>query len=135
MDNIKRSSPEPLGEFQPKLAQSILGLRGFKFVQMKGPAFFQGKIITKWRKYIDEIQKSSSPEPLSQFQPYLAQNILVWRGFKFVQIFPRVDNYKIMKTHWRHLKIFSRTTKPISTELGTKHPWVKSIQMKGPALF
>ena len=37
------SSPEPLGLFQPNLAQSILGWRGFKFVQMKGPALFQGE--------------------------------------------------------------------------------------------
>ena len=41
------SSPEWLGQFQPNLAQSILGWRGFKFVQMKGPALFQGEIITK----------------------------------------------------------------------------------------
>ena len=41
------SSPEPLGQFQPNLAQRILGWRGFKFVQMKGPALFQGEIITK----------------------------------------------------------------------------------------
>ena len=41
------SSSEPLGQFQPNLAQSILGWRGFKFVQMKGPALFQGEIITK----------------------------------------------------------------------------------------
>ena len=41
------SSPEPLGQFQPKLAQSILGWRGFKFVQMKDPALFQGEIIVK----------------------------------------------------------------------------------------
>ena len=44
------SSQEPLGQFQPNLAQSILGLRGFKFVQMKGPALFQGEIIKKeWK--------------------------------------------------------------------------------------
>ena len=84
--NLKTwSSPEPLGQFQPKLAQSILGWRGFKFLQMKGPALFQGKIITKLWKYIDEI-KRFSPEPLSHFQPNLAQNILGWRGFKFVQM-------------------------------------------------
>ena len=71
------SSPEPLGQFQPNLAQSILRWRGFKFVQMKGPALFQGEIILKKRKYIEEIKK-----------------------------------------------IFSRTTEPISTKLGTKHPWV-----------
>ena len=41
------SSPEPLGQFQPNLAQSILGWMGFKFVQMKGSALFQGEIITK----------------------------------------------------------------------------------------
>ena len=33
------SSPEPLGQFQPNLAQSILGWRGFKFVHMKGSPF------------------------------------------------------------------------------------------------
>ena len=32
------SSPEPQGQFQPK-AQSILGWRGFKFIQMKGRFF------------------------------------------------------------------------------------------------
>ena len=32
--------------------------------------------------------------------------------------------------YWRNLKIFfSRTTEPISTKLGTKHPWVKGIQV------
>ena len=82
----KSSSPEPLGQFQPNLAQSILGWREFKFVQMKGPALLQGEIITKYRKYIDKIKKSSSPEPLGQFQPNLAQSNLGWRGFKFVQM-------------------------------------------------
>ena len=41
------SSPELLGQFQPNLAQSILGWWGFKFVQMKGPALFRGEIIMK----------------------------------------------------------------------------------------
>ena len=44
-----------------------------------------------------------------------------------------------MKIHWWHLKIFfSRTTNPFSTKLGTKHPWVKGIQVysnKGPFAF
>ena len=31
------SSPQQLGQFQPNLVQSILGYRGFKFIQMKGP--------------------------------------------------------------------------------------------------
>ena len=41
------SSPEPLGQFQQYLAQSILEWRGFKFPQMKGPTLFQGEIILK----------------------------------------------------------------------------------------
>jgi hypothetical protein len=39
---------------------------------------------------------------------------------------------------WGHLKIFSRTTGPILTRLGTNYPWVKGIQfvqMKGITLF
>jgi hypothetical protein len=30
---------------------------------------------------------------------------------------------------WCHLKIFSRTTGPILTRLGTNHSWVKGIQV------
>ena len=41
---------------------------------MKGHTLFKGEIITKYQKYIDKIYKSS-PEPLGQFQPNLAQNI------------------------------------------------------------
>ena len=39
------------------------------------------------------------------------------------------------KIHWRNLIIFSRTTGPIFTKLGTKLPWVTRIQVcsnKGP---
>ena len=53
-------------------------------VQMKGHTLFQGEIITKKRKYIDEIQKSS-PEQLIKFLPSFPRSILGWRGFKFVQ--------------------------------------------------
>ena len=43
---------------------------------------------------------------------------------------PRWDNYEIAKIHFQNLKIFfSRTIWPISTKLGTKHPWVKGIQV------
>ena len=48
IDEIKKSScPEPRSQFQPNLARSIPGWRGFKFVQMKGHALFQRKIIMK----------------------------------------------------------------------------------------
>ena len=43
--------------------------------------------------------------------------------------FPREDNKEIAKIHWQTLKIFLRTTGPISTKLGTKHPWVMGIQV------
>ena len=76
-------SSEPRGQFQPNLAQSIPEWRGFKFVQMNGPALFQREIIINLRKYIDEIKKN----------------------------------------------LFSRTTEPISTNLCTKHPWVRGIQV------
>ena len=53
--------------------------------------------------------------------------------------FPRADNYGIAKIHWYNLKIlFSRTSGPISTKLGTKHPWVKGIYVganEGPCPF
>ena len=35
-----------MGQFQPNLAQSILGKRGFKFVQKKGQTLLQ---MAKWR--------------------------------------------------------------------------------------
>ena len=41
------SSPEPLGQFQPNLAQSIIGWKVYKFISMKGHTFFQGELITK----------------------------------------------------------------------------------------
>ena len=58
---------------------------------MKVPTFFEGEIITKKQKYIDEIKKSSSPESLSQFHPYLAQaslsvgdsSLFKWKALHF----------------------------------------------------
>ena len=49
------SSLEPLDQFQPNLAQSILGWRELKFVQMKSPDLLQGEVITIYWKYIDKI--------------------------------------------------------------------------------
>ena len=44
-------------------------------------------------------------------------------------LYPRGDNYEIAKIHWQNLKIFSRTTGTVSTKLGTKHLWVKEIEV------
>ena len=78
-------SPDPLGQFQTNLAQSILGWRRFKSVQMKGQVLFQIEIIKKnGEKAL--VKKFFSPEPLGQFQLNLAQSIIGWREFKFVLI-------------------------------------------------
>ena len=55
-------------------------MMGIQVCSNKGPDHFQGEIMTKMQKYIDKFQKSSSPEPLGQFQPNLAQIILGWKG-------------------------------------------------------
>jgi hypothetical protein len=50
----------------------------------------------------------------------------------------RGDNHKSVKMGWVHLKIFSRTTGPILTRLGTNHPLgrgFKFVQMKGIAIL
>jgi hypothetical protein len=40
------------------------------------------------------------------------------------------DNHKNVKMGWGYLKIlFSRTTGPILTRLGTNYPWSKGIQV------
>ena len=87
---------------------------------------------------------TSSPVPLGQFQPNVAQIILEWRGFKFVQmkghaLFPRGDNSKNVKFYWKYLKIFFfRTNGPVSTKVGTKHLRVTGIQVcsnEGPRSF
>ena len=120
------SSTEPLGQFQPNLAKSILGWwrneeprpfsRGNNYkiakIHWRNLIFFSGiagTISTKlstmhpWVKGIQE-HSNEGPSP-----------------------FPRVDNYEIAKIYRRYIKkiSFSRTTDPISTKLGTKHPWVK----------
>ena len=47
-----------------------------------------------------------------------------------VSLFLRGDNFKIVEIHWQNFKIFfSRTTRPLSTNFGTKHLWVKGIQV------
>ena len=56
-------------------------------------------------KYIDEFDKSSSPEPLCQFYQTLHKSSLnegnsnFWNEEPF--IFPSGDDYEIAKIHWR----------------------------------
>ena len=68
-----------------KLGTKHHWVRGFKFVQMKDPVRFQGQIITKYQKYIDEILKSDSEKPLCKFQTNLSQSILEYRDSVLLQ--------------------------------------------------
>ena len=118
-------------------------MKGIQVCSNEEPILSQRVIITKLRKYINKFVKSSSPEPLVQFQPNLAQSSVGWTGFKFVHMmgyapFLRGDNYEIAKMHWRFQKIFfSRATGPISAKLcifilGWRVYWI--IQWRNPPL-
>ena len=49
---------------------------------------------------------------------------------KLFRSFTIGNDYKIAKIYWLNLTIHSsRTTRQISTKLGTKHPWEKGIQV------
>ena len=115
-------SKKSLGQFQPNLIQSILGWRRLKFVQMKGLALFQGKIIMKEWKYIDQIKKNffsrtteSISTKLGTKHPWVMRDQI--SSNEGPHIFLREINYEIAKIHWQNLKIFSRTAGPISTKL------------------
>ena len=53
---------------------------------MKCHVIFQGEIITRQRKYIDEIYNSSPTDSLGQFHPKWAQSIIWVNRLKVVQI-------------------------------------------------
>ena len=56
--------------------------------------------------------------------------LLTWFKWVLVACHFMDLHYKIRKIHWRNKKnLLSRTTVPNSTKLGTKHPWVKGIQV------
>ena len=97
------SSPEPLGQFQPNLSQSILGWRVFKFIQMKGQTLFGGEINTKLRNTLTNlINLLLQNRPIST---KLGTNHLWVKGIqvdsnKGPRPFPRESKYKIAKIHW-----------------------------------
>ena len=123
----KSSSLELLGQFQPNLAQSILGWRG----NMKDPVLFQGK-FRKMRKCIDDLKKiffSITTRPiLSQSWHKSSLGILDYSNEGSGLLFPSGDDNEIVKIHWKNFKIFFyRTTVSISTKLSRNHPWVKGF--------
>ena len=84
--------------------------------------FPRGDNYKNSKNTLTKLRKSSSQEPLRPYQPNLAWCILGWRDSSLSNEgphpFPRgtVKNLKnLLKNHW--------------TKFGTKHPWVKRIQV------
>ena len=103
-----------------KLGRKHSWVKGIQACSNEGPCPFPWGDNYKMAKIHWQISKSSSPEPLGQFQPNLAQSI----PGGFAMPFSKKDNYKIAKIHWQ-----IRTIEPVSTKLGTKHSWMKGIQV------
>ena len=102
----------------------------------------KSEIVILYWKYL----KFLSLKLLGQFQQNLAQSILGYLWVDGIQLFTnkgphpssREDNSKIIKIYGEYLKNFYfRTTRPISTKIGIKHPWVGSdfSQLKNHALL
>ena len=115
-------------------AQSILGWRGFKFSEMKGPALFKGEIVTNSDYSLTKLKNLRQNHWANFNQTWHDASLgegdftlFKWRTVSF----PKGEIITIItKIHKQNLKIlFSRTTDPISTNFGTKHPWVKGIQV------
>ena len=82
-DILKFSSPELLGQSQPNLKQSILGIRKLKLIHSnEGPCIFPRLDNSQTVKIHWKHWKSSTEEQLCQLQWNLAQIILEWSGFK-----------------------------------------------------
>ena len=67
-------SSRTTGQISIKLGTKHPLVKGIQFCSNEGLQPFSRRIITKKRKYIDNILKSS-PEPQGQFQPILTQSI------------------------------------------------------------
>ena len=110
---------EPLGKFKPNLVQTNTFVwRNFKLPQMKDHAFFQGEIITIWRKYIVFFRITRPKASLCEKN----ESLFRWRAMPFSKGY----DYEMAKSHWRNFKVlFSRATRPFSTDLSTKHLWLR----------
>ena len=71
----------------------------------------------------------TSSESPSQVPVYIRIGIPRWKQFKFVQLKGHVLCHReILATEWQYIdNFFSRANGPISTKLGTEHPWVMGI--------
>ena len=97
--------------------------------------------IAKIRWQIFKIFFSRTTGPIStkiNLNHYLVKGIHVCSNEES-RPFPKGDYYVLAKIHWWVCEIiFSRTTGPVSTKLGTNLFWVKGIQIcsnEGPLLL
>ena len=85
---------EPLGKFKPNLVQTNTFVwRNFKLPQMKDHAFFQGEIITIWRKYIVFFRITRPKASLCEKN----ESLFRWRAMPFSKGY----DYEMAKSHWR----------------------------------
>ena len=111
----------------------------FLFIERYGSVHILGVVARKkaWKTQVSFSDHLSSISPSVCFSHFHNQ----WANFnqtfhkaslgEGIQIssnkghshFQGGDNYEIAKKNWQNLKIFLRTTKPISTKLGTMHLW------------
>ena len=126
IDEIKKST-EPIST---KLGTKHPWLKGIQVCSNKGPCPFPRGC---WLKNCENISRIFW-RTTCQFQPNLAQSILFWRGFNFIQMKGHVlfqgEVIRGEKYIDKILKIFSsKTTRPISTKLGTNILWWRGLKV------
>ena len=111
---------------------------------MMGSTLFQGEIIRKLLKCIDDLKKIFLSRTTGPISAKLGTNHPWVKGVLEYSkeeplLFRRGDDYELVKIHRQNFKIFFyKTTGPISSIISKKYPWVKRIefvQMERPYLF
>ena len=70
-----------------------LGRGNSSLFKWRTPPISKGRCLWNSENTLTKFKNNSSPEPLGQFQPILAQSELGWCGLKFVQM----KNHSILK--------------------------------------
>ena len=83
---LKNFFTRTTGPISTKLSTRHPWVKEILVCSKEGPHLFPKGDNYEKAKHIDEIKKSSPPEPPIQFQPNMAQGFLGWRGFKSVQM-------------------------------------------------
>ena len=98
----------------------------FKWKIPRGDNYEKAKI--HWRNF-KIFSRTTGPISTKLWKEHPWVKWIYVRSNERPRPFPRGHNNEIGKKHWRNLKTFSRITGTVSTKLGTKHRWVKGIQV------